>query len=122
MEPARAPWVSKEPFSPAALAPCDTPALGFPTCPIGFCFAVQHCQSIGKLSGRFCCPWQWEGLACGAPGQCLCFSEDPSNQGVSIYPGSQGELQIREVTPKDQDLGSSVFSSWCCTQFSAVLG
>lgn len=45
-----------------------------------------------------------------------------SDQGFSRYPGSWGELQIREVTPEDQDLGSSGFSSWCCSPFSTVLG
>lgn len=34
-----------------------------------------------------------------------------SDQGVSMYPESRGELQIKEVTPEDQDLGSSGFSS-----------
>lgn len=44
-----------------------------------------------------------------------------SAQGVSMYSGSWGELHIREVTPEDQDLGSSGFSSvlqpvLCCPQ------
>lgn len=44
-----------------------------------------------------------------------------SDQAASICPGFWGELQSREVTPKDQDLGSSGFSSCCCSQFSDQL-
>lgn len=50
------------------------------------------------------------------------FSGDRSGQVLSIYPGFWGELESGEVTPKDWDLGSSGFSSWCCSQFSASLG